>query len=302
MNPEDQHSEWRGYELLATGDGERLEKWNGIHIRRPESAAIWPWHKGMSLPSWDGFYSGIRATGGEWLWKTPLPDPCIVEFGSLSFLVKPTNSKHLGLFPEQAANWLWIQEVIRGSATKKVNVLNLFGYTGAATIAAASAGASVTHVDSARAMVSWCSENARLSGLGDAPIRYIVEDSLTFLQRENRRGRRYDGVIMDPPTFGRGKGGELWKITEHLPFLIDRAQEVLSDEPLFLLLNTYSDSIDDLATSSICKRMTRLGGCTEIVDLGLVGTLDGQRLPCGITYRWSEPKGETPMQSTQKKS
>ena len=198
-------------------------------IRRPLDLA------GEDCPclACDGFYSGNRATGGAWSWQTPLPNPCIVQCGSLSFLIRPTTSKHLGLFPEQLANWKWINGLISdaGERREPFRILNLFGYTGGATLAAAAAGACITHVDSARAMVGWCSENARLSGLGKAPIRYIVEDALTFLQREIRRGNRYDGIIMDPPSFGRGKGGEIWKLIEHLPFLISAAQEALSEHP-----------------------------------------------------------------------
>lgn len=290
-NPSD-FPDWEGYELLATGNGQRLERWCGRVILRPETAAQWPWRHPESLPAWEGRYTGKRATGGVWELHHPLPDPCIVRYKSLSFLVKPTNSKHLGLFPEQSANWEWITGVIRqtmdastaGNAPPRV--LNLFSYTGGATLAAAAAGASVTHVDAARAMVGWCSENARLSGLGDAPIRYIVEDALAFLRREIRRGNRYDGIMMDPPAFGRGKGGELWKLSDHLPFLIDIAQEALSDSPLFLLLNTYSDSIDDLAESMISKRLSRLGGNCEVMELGMTGTLDGRWLPLGKAHRW----------------
>ena len=279
---------WQGYELLATGDRERLERWGGQVILRPESHALWPWKGRAVLPPWEGLYSGDRATGGDWKWLRPLPDPCTVHYGSLSFLIKPTKSKHLGLFPEQAANWDWINAVIRerSSAEPPLRMLNLFGYTGGATLAAAAAGAAVTHVDSARAMVNWCSENARLSGLGSASIRYIVEDAVTFLQREIRRGNRYEGIVMDPPSFGRGKGGELWKLSEHLPYLIDTAQEVLSESPLFLLLNTYSDAVDDLAESMIAKRLNRLGGSCEIISPSLIGTLDQQSLPCGTSFRW----------------
>ncbi len=293
MTNPSENPEWEGYELLATGDGQRLERWCGRVILRPETAAQWPWHHPESLPAWEGRYTGNRATGGTWEWHHPLPDPCIVRYKSLSLLVKPTNSKHLGLFPEQSANWEWITGLIRASNDASTTgntppkVLNLFGYTGGATLAAAAAGASVSHVDAARAMVGWCSDNARLSGLGDSPIRYIVEDAVTFLQRENRRGNRYDGIIMDPPSFGRGKGGELWKLFDHLPFLIDIAQEALSDSPLFLLLNTYSESLDDLSESMISRKLTRLGGSSEVVGLGLTGSLDHQRLPLGTAHRWS---------------
>lgn len=278
-------STFEGYELLATGGGERLERWGDRVILRPETAAEWPWKDPKGLPAWDGRYTGTRATDGIWQWRNPLSDPCIVSHSTLSFLIKPTNSKHLGLFPEQAANWDWITDVI-GTTTRATKVLNLFGYTGGATLAAAASGAAVTHVDAARAMVRWCSENARLSGLGESPIRYIVEDAVTFLHREIRRGNRYDAVMMDPPAFGRGKGGQLWKLSEHLPFLIDTAQELLSDTPLFLLLNTYSDSLDDLAEAMISKRLTRLGGSLEVARLGLTGSLDQRFLPLGIAHRW----------------
>ena len=290
----DTHPDWTGYELLASGDGQRLERWDSTVILRPESAALWPWKDPSSLPSWGGRYSGDRATGGTWNWRHNLPDPCTVSYGELSFLIRPTNSKHLGLFPEQSVNWDWIRELISArkhqdkqrDKSSEIRILNLFGYTGGASVAGAAAGAFVTHVDAAKAMVGWCSENARLSGLAAAPIRYIVEDTLTFLQREIRRGNRYDGIVMDPPLFGRGKKGELWKLSEHLPFLIDTAQEALSEHPLFLLLNTYSDTLDDIAQSMIAKRLSRLGGSMETVQLSLTGTMDHQTLPCGLSHRW----------------
>ena len=282
-------STWEGYEFLASGDGRRLERWAGVVVSRPETSALWPMKNEETQPVWQGFYSGTRATGGEWKWKIPLPDPCIVRYGSLCFQVRPTNSKHLGIFPEQTKNWDWIQEIVKAAKPfrEPPRVLNLFGYTGGATLAAAAAGCTVTHLDAARAMVSWCSENARLSELGDAPIRYIVDDSLSFLQREIRRGNRYDAIIMDPPSFGRSKGGGLWKLPDHLPFLIDTAQEALSETPLFLLLNTYSEALDDLAEAMITKRFDRLGGSLKLVELGLTGTLDQQWLPCGQAYRWT---------------
>ncbi|MCE9587511.1 MAG: class I SAM-dependent methyltransferase [Verrucomicrobia bacterium] len=284
------HPAWNGYELLASGDGQRLERWNNTVILRPESAALWSWKDRSSLPAWAGCYSGDRATGGIWNWRHNLPDHSTVSYGELSFFIRPTNSKHLGLFPEQSMNWDWIRELISARKQRdkspEVRILNLFGYTGGASIAAAAAGALVTHVDAAKAMVGWCSENACLSGLAEAPIRYIADDALTFLQREIRRGNRYDGIIMDPPSFGRGKKGELWKLSEHLPFLIDTAQEALSEQPLFLLLNTYSDTLDDIAQSMISKRLSRLGGSVETMQLSLIGTRDHQMLPCGLSHRW----------------
>jgi 23S rRNA (cytosine1962-C5)-methyltransferase len=284
------HPVWNGYELLASGDAQRMERWNNTVILRPESAAMWPWKDRSSLPAWEGCYSGDRATGGTWHWRQNLPDPCTVSYGDLSFLIRPTNSKHLGLFPEQSVNWDWVRKLIsdrkHGDESQEIRILNLFGYTGGASLAAAAAGARVTHVDAAKAMVGWCSENALLSDLDKAPIRYIADDALTFLQREIRRGNRYDGIIMDPPSFGRGKKGELWKLSEHLPFLIDTAQEALSEQPLFLLLNTYSDTLDDVAQSMISKRLSRLGGSVETMQLSLIGTMDHQKLPCGLSHRW----------------
>ena len=284
------HPAWNGYELLASGDGQRLERWNNTVILRPESAALWSWKDHSSLPAWEGCYSGDRATGGIWNWRHNLPDQCTVSYGDLSFFIRPTNSKHLGLFPEQSVNWDWIRKLIsdqkHGDESQEIRILNLFGYTGGASLAAAAAGARVTHVDAAKAMVGWCSENALLSDLDKAPIRYIADDALTFLQREIRRGNRYDGIIMDPPSFGRGKKGELWKLSEHLPFLIDTAQEALSEQPLFLLLNTYSDTLDDIAQSMIAKRLSRLAGSLETMQLSLIGTMDHQKLPCGLSHRW----------------
>jgi len=276
-----------GYELLASGAGQRLERWRGVVMQRPESAALWSWNDPESLPQWQGHYDGLRATGGRWQWLTPLPDPCIITHGALRFLIKPTTSKHLGLFPEQATNWSWLREIIsRASRQEPIRVLNLFGYTGGATLAAAKAGASVTHVDAARAMVGWCSENAKLSGLSEAPIRYVVEDAVKYLQREIRRGNHYDGIIMDPPSFGRGKNGELWKLSDHLPQLIQQAREALSENPLFLLLNTYSDLIDELEEHPVSLIEKNFGGSCEPMELSLHGTLDGRVIPCGTSYRW----------------
>ena len=280
----------RGYELLASGAGQRLERWNGVVVQRPETEARWPWSSEAALPSWQGHYDGLRATGGSWQWLTPLSDPCIVSHDSLFFLIKPTASKHLGLFPEQTTNWDWIRQQLSQAEprSRPINVLNLFGYTGGASLAAAATGASVTHVDAARAMVGWCAENARLSGLGNTPIRFIVEDALKYLQREIRRGNRYDAIIMDPPSFGRGKNGELWKLSEHLSLLLDAAREVLSDHPLFLLLTTYSNLIHDLAEGTPQSLIEhRLGGTCGIIELGLRGTLDQQWLPCGTSFRWN---------------
>jgi 23S rRNA (cytosine1962-C5)-methyltransferase len=211
-----------------------------------------------------------------------------VRHGSLAFRIKPTASKHLGLFPEQADNWDWITSVLAEDPRTEnpPSILNLFGYTGGATLAAASTGASVTHVDASRAMVSWCSENAQLSGLGEAHIRYIVEDAMLFLRRELRRGKRYDGIIMDPPSYGRGKGGELWKLSEHLPTLLEAAVEALTERPLFILLNTYSEELDSEAEALLSDTTCRWGGSVNTDSLGLVGRLDETFLPLGKAHRW----------------
>jgi 23S rRNA (cytosine1962-C5)-methyltransferase len=280
-----------GFELLASGMGRRLERWGDRIVMRPETAATWDWPPGVgTLPDWDGLYHGSTASGGHWEWRNPLPDPCIIRCNDLSFLIRPTASKHLGLFPEQAENWVWISSRIGTASPAKTpfRILNLFGYTGGSTLAAAAAGASVTHVDSSKAMVSWCSDNARLSGLGATPIRYIVEDSMTFLQREIRRGNQYDAIIMDPPSYGRGKGGELWKLEEHLPLLLEAALTLLSEHPLFLLLNTYSDTVDSEA-ASLVKTMTQgfFRGSVATIPLGLTGSIDGKFLPLGRAHRWT---------------
>ena len=258
-------------------------------ILRPETAAVWPWAQGKALPKWDGLYHGNVASGGSWAWRNPLPDASAVRYGNLSFLVKPTASKHLGLFPEQSTNWDWITEVLSANprAQSPPKILNLFGYTGGSTLAAAAAGAVVTHVDASKAMVSWCSGNARLSGLEESPIRYLVEDSMIFLQREIRRGNRYDAVIMDPPSYGRGRGGELWKLSDHLPLLLEAALSVLSENPLFILLNTYTETLDAEAGSLLKTMSSSLQGEVKTVSLGLTGSKDGKFLPLGKAHRWT---------------
>jgi 23S rRNA (cytosine1962-C5)-methyltransferase len=277
---------WEGYALLASGQGKRLERWGASVILRPESEAARDWKPGTMLPEWDGSYSGDRASGGRWDWRRPFPSPCVVRRGPLCFGIRPTASKHLGLFPEQATNWDWITERIVAGG-QDLRILNLFGYTGGATLAAAAAGAGVTHVDASRAMVSWCSENAQLSGLRNAPIRYIAEDAMTFLRREISRGNSYHGIVMDPPSYGRGRDGELWKLTDHLPSLLESALEVLGKSPLFLLLNTYSAPaaaevlrITEQVLGSASGRLVR-------TELSLTGELDGRFLPCGTAHRWT---------------
>lgn len=277
---------WEGYALLASGEGKRLEQWGESVILRPESEAPRDWKPGTMLPEWDGSYSGDRAAGGRWDWRRPFTSPCLVRRGPLCFGIRPTASKHLGLFPEQAENWDWITQRIKAGGPD-LRILNLFGYTGGATLAAAAAGASVTHVDASRAMVSWCSENALLSGLRDAPVRYIAEDAMTFLRRELRRGNSYHGIVMDPPSYGRGRDGELWKLTDHLPSLLKAALEVLGKSPLFLLLNTYSTPAAEEVLEITHQVLGSVPGRLERTELSLTGELDGRSLPCGTAHRWT---------------
>lgn len=277
---------WEGYALLASGAGRRLERWGGSVILRPESDTPRDWKPGLPLPEWDGAYTGERASGGRWEWRRPLASPCLVRRGPLTFVIKPTASKHLGLFPEQAANWDWITSRCAPMAPGS-KVLNLFGYTGGATLAAAAAGAAVTHVDASRAMVGWCRENALLSGLEESPIRTIAEDAMTFLGRELRRGSRYRGIVMDPPSYGRGRDGQLWKLTDHLPSLLEAALGVLEEGESFLLLNTYSAPAAGEVLEITDRILGERGGTLRRAGLTLVGELDGRVLDCGAAHRWT---------------
>ena len=228
---------WKDYELLDASDGERLERWGRYILRRPDPQIIW--RGAQKHPAWknaDAVYKRSSQGGGGWT-RNRLPDRWEIGYGKLRFVLKPMGFKHTGLFPEQAANWDWFSEKIAG-AGRKIRVLNLFAYTGGATVAAAAAGASVVHVDASRGMVAQAKENAALSGLGDAPIRYIVDDCKKFVEREIRRGNRYEAVIMDPPSYGRGPSGEVWKIEDSVDELIGLAAQLLSDKPLFFLVNS----------------------------------------------------------------
>jgi len=230
---------WKDIEVLDCTDGEKLERWGDKIVVRPEPQAIWQTertHRGWK--TCDGRYERSRTGGGQWV-KSDLPERWQVRYGDLAFHVGPMNFKHMGLFPEQATNWDFLREKIT-TASRPLEVLNLFAYTGGATVAAATAGASVCHVDAAKGMVAWGKENAKLSGLDAAPIRWIVDDCIKFVQREIRRGRRYDGIIMDPPSYGRGPDGEVWKLEENLYPFVELVSGVLSDNPSFVLINSYT--------------------------------------------------------------
>ena len=278
---------WKDYELLDASDGERLERWGRYILRRPDPQIIW--RGAQKHPAWknaDAVYKRSSQGGGGWT-RNRLPDRWEIGYGKLRFVLKPMGFKHTGLFPEQAANWDWFSEKIAG-AGRKIRVLNLFAYTGGATVAAVAAGASVVHVDASRGMVAQAKENAALSGLGDAPIRYIVDDCKKFVEREIRRGNRYEAVIMDPPSYGRGPSGEVWKIEDSVDELIGLAAQLLSDKPLFFLVNSYTTGLSPMAMEYILgmKIVTRYGGSLAAGELGLPVTATGLQIPCGASARW----------------
>lgn len=278
---------WKDYELLDASDGERLERWGRYVLRRPDPQIIWK--NVADSPAWrkaDAIYRRSSKGGGEWT-KNQLPASWNISYGNLQFVLKPMGFKHTGLFPEQAANWDWFSDLI-SHAGRKIKVLNLFAYTGGATVAAAAAGASVVHVDAAKGMVAQAKENAALSGLADAPIRYIVDDCKKFVERELRRGNRYDAVIMDPPSYGRGPSGEIWKIEESVDELIGLAASLLSDKPLFFLVNSYTTGLSPMAMQYILglKVAKKYGGHIEAGELGLRATQTGLCIPCGASARW----------------
>lgn len=279
---------WKDYELLDCGDGEKLERWGRQILVRPDPQAIWEAPRRSS--AWqnpDARYLRSNTGGGHWE-RRKLPEQWTVQYGELTFNVKPMNFKHTGLFPEQAVNWDFVMEKIR-RAGRPIQVLNLFAYTGGATVACAAAGASVCHVDAAKGMVAWAKENARSSGLADAPIRWIVDDCAKFVEREIRRGRRYDAIIMDPPSYGRGPSGEVWRLEENLYPFVELVSGVLSDDPLFIVLNSYTTGLAPSVLTYILETLIskRFGGHTVSDELGLPVTQSGLVLPCGATGRWT---------------
>jgi len=288
--------DWQDYQLLECGEGMKQERWGEFTLVRPDPQIIWPRHgqaSGAKWQDWDGFYNRSECGGGNWEFRRPLPEHWTVRYHplGLTFKIRPTNFKHTGLFPEQAVNWEWCGEKIKSAvaAGREVNVLNLFGYTGAATCAAAAAGASVCHVDAAEGMVKWCRENAALSGLAKAPVRFITDDCLKFVLREARRGRRYDAIIMDPPTYGRGSTGEMWKLEDDLWNLLTECRAVLSAAPLFILINAYTARLSPTVVANLlAELMHGRGGQITAGEVGLPIQSDGKVLPCGIYGRWDK--------------
>ncbi len=283
---------WKDYEVIDTSAGEKLERWRKYLLVRPDPQVIWDTPKHHS--GWkkrNGHYHRSSKGGGEWEFFN-LPEEWTIHYRDLTFHLKPFSFKHTGLFPEQAVNWDWFSELIR-RAERPVKVLNLFAYTGGATISAAKAGASVTHVDASKGMVNWAKENAASSGLSDAPIRWLVDDCVKFVQREIRRGNHYDAVIMDPPSYGRGPGGEVWKIEESIFPFLTLVSEILSDKPLFVLLNSYTTGLQPAVLSYMMHTVftARFGGCVEADEIGLPVTKSSLVLPCGASGRWTSEQG-----------
>ena len=281
--------DWKDYTVIDTSDGEKLERWGKYTLIRPDPQVIWKTEKRNKLwQSADASYKRSRSGGGAWS-ENRLPESWTVGYRDLRFRIKPMGFKHTGLFPEQAVNWDWFSDLI-SRAGRPVKVLNLFAYTGGATVAAAKAGASVCHVDASKGMVAAAKENAALSGLSDSPIRYIVDDCKKFVEREIRRGNKYDGIIMDPPSYGRGPTGEVWKLEESIDQLLDLTVSVLSDDPLFFLINSYTTGLSPLSMNYLLKlKLDRAGykGKYDAGEIALKNTEGGGYLPAGASVRWS---------------
>lgn len=279
---------WKDYEVIDTSGGEKLERWGKYILLRPDPQVLWNTPK--KHPDWkklNAHYHRSAKGGGSWEFFD-LPEQWSIQYNKLTFHLKPFSFKHTGLFPEQAANWDWFSELIE-NAGRPVKVLNLFAYTGGATCAAASAGASVTHVDASKGMVTWAKENAAASGLSDAPIRWIVDDCVKFVEREIRRGNHYDGIIMDPPSYGRGPKGEIWKIEEKIHPFIALCEQLLSDKPLFFLVNSYTTGLAPAVLTYMISTeiVARHGGSVVSDEVGLPVSSNGLILPCGAAGRWT---------------
>ena len=283
--------QWKDYEVIDTCAGEKCERWGDYILVRPDPQVIWD--TGHNKPAWkqkNGHYHRSNKGGGEWEFRN-LPKEWSIKYRDLTFNLKPFSFKHTGLFPEQAVNWDWCAEKIRTAIKEKgrpLKVLNLFAYTGGATISAAAAGASVTHVDASKGMVTWAKENAVSSGLSDAPIRWLVDDCVKFVEREIRRGNTYDGIIMDPPSYGRGPKGEIWKIEDSIYPFIQLTAKLLSKDSVFFLINSYTTGLQPAVLSYMMNTtiVPQFGGRVEAEEIGLPVTESGLVLPCGASGRW----------------
>ena len=279
---------WIDYELIDTSRGERLERWGDILLIRPDPQILWD--SPRRDPRWKqahARYHRSNTGGGQWERYRPIPDSWQIAYGDLQFALKPMGFKHTGLFPEQAVNWDLMADLIK-KENRPVKVLNLFGYTGAATLACVAAGAHVTHVDASKGMVAWGKENAVSSGLADKPMRWLVDDCVKFVQREQRRGNTYDGILMDPPSYGRGPGGEVWKLEEQVYPLVAECVKLLSDDPLFFLINSYTTGLSPSVMQYVLGTLLpkNIGGSLSADEIGLPVTDSGMVLPCGATAMW----------------
>lgn len=274
---------WQDYEILDAGNGNKLERWGQVRLLRPDPQAVWPMQEPRSV---DARYIRSASGGGHWEYTKTLPESWAIQYRDLTFQVRPTGFKHTGLFPEQAVNWDWMRGLVK-KAPKPFRALNLFAYTGGATCALAAAGAEVVHVDAAKGMVAWAKENLALCGLGEKPVRFIVDDVMKFVLREQRRGRQYEGILMDPPSYGRGPGGEMWKIEENLYPLVAECCKLLSPEARFFLINSYTTGLAPTVLSNVLQAaLPGRGGRIEAGEVGLPISRGTLVLPCGASGRW----------------
>lgn len=274
---------WQDYEILDAGNGNKLERWGQVRLLRPDPQAVWPMQEPRSV---DARYIRSASGGGHWEYGKALPESWTIRYRDLTFQVRPTGFKHTGLFPEQAVNWDWMRGLVK-KAPKPFRALNLFAYTGGATCALAAAGAEVVHVDAAKGMVAWAKENLALCGLGEKPVRFIVDDVMKFVLREQRRGRQYEGILMDPPSYGRGPGGEMWKIEENLYPLVAECCKLLSPEARFFLINSYTTGLAPTVLSNVLQAaLPGRGGRIEAGEVGLPISRGTLVLPCGASGRW----------------
>ncbi len=278
-------SAWKDFAVLDAGNGMKLERWKDVTLLRPDPLAVWP----MGEQRADAVYNRSNKGGGNWTYNRALPESWRVGYGDLTFIVRPTGFKHTGLFPEQAVNWDWMRERLddwQRQYRRQPKVLNLFAYTGGATLACARAGAAVTHVDAAKGMVQWAKDNASANGLSGAPIRYIVDDCIKFVKRELRRGSRYEGIVMDPPSYGRGPSGETWKLENDLYALVKDCARLISLDPAFFLINSYTTGLSASVLGNVL-RVAMPEGAAEADEVGLPIRRGGLLLPCGASGRWT---------------
>ncbi len=284
-----QASDWKDYEIIDTSNGEKLERWKDVILIRPDPQVIWDTPRTAEWKKANAHYIRSSSGGGKWDEYSMKKKEWTIDYKGLKFKISPTGFKHTGLFPEQAVNWDYMSEKIK-NANRPVKVLNLFAYTGGATLACAKAGAMVCHVDASKGMVSWARDNAKLSKLEDRPIRWIVDDCIKFVQREIRRGNKYDGIIMDPPSYGRGPNGEVWKLEDNIYQLMELCSQLLSDDPLFVAVNSYTTGVSPSSMEYMLNALVkpRFGGVVTADEIGLTVQATGSALACGSTAFWKK--------------